>query len=111
MATLSDLASVFRSKNADPFLTTIDIYFPGPAEYHHCRAANVLTTEAVAGAYRIPEEAVYGIFFADALHVAKVTIYKYAGGDFAGLGDPGVGDMFGAQQHVPLLDLPVPDAG
>jgi hypothetical protein len=107
-AALSDLASVFRSKNAEPFLTTIDIYFPGPTEYERVKLAGVLTPQTVAAAYRMPPEAVHGIHFVDPIHTIKVSIYKYADGQFLGQGDPEMSDMYGAQQHIPLLDIRVP---
>jgi uncharacterized protein DUF4387 len=108
MTTLSDMASIFRSKNADPFLTTIDIFFKTPAEYERVKASGVLTTPTIAGAYSMPEAAVFGIYFIDSLQAVKVSIFKYADGKFIGQGDPELRDMFGAQQHVPLLNIAVP---
>jgi uncharacterized protein DUF4387 len=108
MASLSELATVFRSKNADPFMTTIDIYFPTPLEYNRVKVSGVLTKARVAEAYSMPEAAVYGIYHIDSLHAIKVTIFKYSDGIFIGQGDPQLRDMFGAQQHIPLLDIEIP---
>ena len=107
MAKLSDLATIVRSKNAEPFMTTIDIYFSGPEAYRQVKESGSLTVERVSELYRIPPEAVYGIYFVDAVEAAKVTLYKYNDGEFRGLGDPEVGDMYGAQVYVPLLSLEI----
>ena len=107
MAKLSDLATIVRSKNAEPFMTTIDIYFASPETYQAVKSSGSLTAENVAELYRIPVEAVYGIYFIDAVEAAKVTLYKYNDGAYRGLGDPEVPDTYGAQVYVPLLDLEV----
>lgn len=104
---LSDLAPVIRSKNAEPYLSTIDVYFAGRKEFETARDSGALTEERVAELYNLPLEAVYGIYFIEAVNAAKVTIYKYNEGEFRGSGDPIDGDIFGAQQYVPLLDLEI----
>jgi hypothetical protein len=107
MTKLSEIAGIVRSKNAEPFLTTIDIYFSGAEPYERVKRSGALTPERVAEVYKIPVEAVYGVYFVDAVHAAKVSLYKYNNGEFRGLGDPDVGDIYGAQVYVPLLDLEV----
>lgn len=109
MTKLLELATVVRSKNAEPYLTTIDLYFPDAESYGRVRDSGSLTKERVAQTYKIPEEAVYGVYFVDGVNAAKVTLFKYDGG-YLGLGDPSLGDIFGAQQHVPLLDLEIDPA-
>jgi hypothetical protein len=107
---LSDLATTFRSKNAEPFLTTMDIYFPDEFTYSRVKDSGVLDEAAVLAAYKVPEQAFYGIYWVDDLCAVKVTLLKYDGksGEYLGQGDPELSDMFGAQYHVPLLDLEVP---
>lgn len=107
MTKLAELAGIVRSKNAEPFLTTIDIYFSGPEPYERLKASGVLTVERVAELYSIPVEAVYGVYFIDAVYAAKVSLFKYNNGEYRGLGDPDLGDIYGAQMYVPLLDLEV----
>jgi len=106
LAKLRQLASIVRSKNAEPYLTTMDIYFPSSQEYEEVRTSNALAPERIAEAYKIPADAVYGVYFVDAVHAAKVTLFKYNGG-YRGQGDPDVGDVFGAQQYVPLLEIEI----
>lgn len=110
-ARLGDLAGVVRSKNAEPYLTTIDVFFPDQASYESVLRSGSLTVEAVAATYHIPAEAVYGIYFVDELQVVKVTLFKYEEGRYLGSGDPALGDMIGAQAYVPLLDLEIVGAG
>lgn len=105
LATLADIASVFRSKNAEPFLTTIDIFFANMADYHRAKDSGSITLQSVAKQYNYPIDAVYGVYFLDSIGAIKVTLYKRAGGRYVGQGDPELSDMFGAQQHVPLTCL------
>jgi hypothetical protein len=106
-ARLGDLAGVVRSKNAEPYLTTIDVFFPDRATYDAVGRSGSLTVAAVAAIYGIPIEAVFGIYFVDQLQVVKVTLFKYGEGRFLGSGDPALADMIGAQTYVPLLDLEI----
>ncbi len=107
MKTLSELASVFRSKNAQPFLTTFDIQFPNKETYQKVKASEAINEYDIAQAYKIPEEAVYGIFWIDGINTVKITIYKYMNGKYLSIGDPELSDMFGAQQHGPLLSFQI----
>ena len=75
MATIEQLASVVRSKNAEPFFTTIDIYFSDDDSYKRVKDSGVITKERVAEAYNIPEEAVYGIFFVDVIIIFGLVTY------------------------------------
>jgi hypothetical protein len=109
MAKLSELATTFRSKNAEPFMTTMDIYFPDEETYVRVKESDVLTEGSILQAYKVPEQAFYGIFWIDDLRAVKITLLKYDGksGKYVTQGDPELSDMFGAQYHVPLLDLEV----
>jgi hypothetical protein len=104
---LSELASGMRSKNAEPYLTTIDVFFADRDAYDTVRDSGSLSAATVAATYGIPEAAVFGIYFVDALEVAKVSLYKYDDDEFLGAGDPALSDMIGAQAYVPLLDLEI----
>ncbi|MEX2194325.1 MAG: DUF4387 domain-containing protein [Thermoleophilaceae bacterium] len=109
MATkLADLASTFRSKNAEPFMTTVDIYFPEEDAYRRVKDSGVITEEVVQERYRLPPEAVHGIYFVDDIRAIKVSFLKHGDEGYLGQGDPDLSDMFGAQMHVPLLDVEVP---
>lgn len=102
---IRELAKVIRSKNAGPFLTTIDLFFDSDEKYRLVRDSGLLTRERVAQLYRIPVEDVVGVFHYDAARGIKVTTVKP--GRVAS-GDPESADVFGAQQYTPLLALEVP---
>ncbi len=100
---LKELAQVVRSKNAGPYEITLDVMFTDPAVYAHVRGSGVLTRQRLAELYRIDDSDItYCDFFEPAL-AFKCTIIRR--GDQGGIGER---DTFGAQQHAPLLDLPIP---
>lgn len=100
-----ELAKVLRGKNAGPFRTTFDILFDTDEPYQRVKNSGVLTKELIAELYSIRPEDVYGIFFVDAARGIKITIPKPI--DMAS-GAPRCRDLFGAQQHIPLLSIEVP---
>lgn len=100
-----ELAKVLRSKNAGPFRTTFDILFDTDEPYQRVKNSGVLTKERIAELYGIRPEDVYGIFFVDAARGIKITIPKPT--DMTS-GDVRCRDVFGAQQHIPLLNIEVP---
>jgi hypothetical protein len=101
---LSQVASVIRSKNAGPFELTLDVLFEDAALYRRVRDANVFTAERVAALYRIPVERVLHVVHYDPALAIKATIVRPVVS-----GSPGETDVYGAQQHAPLLDLEVPE--
>ena len=100
-----ELATVFRSKNAGPFLTTLDILFDADEPYRRVKDSGVLTKELIAALYGIKPEDVYGIFYVDAARGIKITIPKPV--DMIS-GHPDNRDLFGGQQHIPLKSIEVP---
>lgn len=103
MATIRQLASVVRSKNAGPFMTTFDILFKDKEAYQMVKNSRVITKELIANLYSIPIERVYGVYFVDEAMGIKASIYNdVASGDFD------CRDIYGMNQHAPLLDLEIP---
>jgi len=101
---LKDMAQVIRSKNAGPYEVTCDVMFKDPAVYAHVRDSGVLNRERLAELYRVTDpDITYCDFFEPAL-AFKFTYIRQ--GDQGGINER---DTFGAQQHAPLLDLPIPD--
>ena len=99
---LRDLASIVRSKNAGPFRLTLDILFRDERLFNHAVQSGCITRESVAKAYRVSPDQVTSIFVVPAGRAIKVTLRRPTGQcDF------GETDVYGCQQHVPLLDLPV----
>ena len=100
---LSELAKTIRSKNAGVDKITFDIIFRDRANYERVKRARVLTREAMARLYRIPAERISDFVEYDPGYAIKFTIYRLRPS-----GSAGDGDIFGAQQYAPLLELEVP---
>jgi hypothetical protein len=102
MAKLYDLARVVRSKNAGPFVVTLDLLF----EDEDCwkKVSEALTRDHVAKAYNIDPDMVLNIISYKPALAIKVNIKRKLPS-----GHPGDRDVYGAQQHVPLamIDLGV----
>jgi hypothetical protein len=101
---LSQLAKTIRSKNAGVDKITFDVIFRDRANYERVRRARVLTRETMAALYRIPAERISDFVEYDPGCAIKFTIYRLRPS-----GSAGDGDIFGAQQYAPLLELEVPD--
>ena len=104
MPTLGDLASVIRSKNAGPFQVTIDIMFAAAEDYRRTLNSPLFTPAEIARRYRIKEKEVALIPFERVLAI-KITIPRRWGS--RGSGSMGDRDVYGAQQHGPLVDLEI----
>jgi hypothetical protein len=100
---LEDLCAVLRSKNAGPFLITLDMIFKDPAAYEAVKEARLITEELVADRYRIPVEDVVAVEYIDALNAIKAS-YKRR----LPAGSPGDPDCYGMNQEAPMLDVAVP---
>lgn len=100
---LSELAVIIRSKNAGPYRLTFDVLLPDATTFHRVKASQVLTRESISRALSLPLEAVTSSFDLEAAHAFKVTVRRPQG-----QGDPGDSDMYGCQQHVPIMNLLVP---
>lgn len=94
---LSELARVIRSKNAGPTLLTVDVLFVDAQGFG--RGVAALTVEAVATCYGRAESDVR------VLAVPSANAVKIVMPRAVPAGAPGDRDVYGAQQHAPLLDL------
>jgi hypothetical protein len=97
---LSDIAQVIRSKNAGPCRLTLDIMFASDTDYQRVVQSPALSREAIGLLYRIPSEDVTVIPYPLGRAI-KITLPR----DTAG--DPGDRDVYGAQQHAPLLGIEI----
>jgi Domain of unknown function (DUF4387) len=96
---LDAIAKVIRSKNAGPCLLTLDVMLPDAATFDYVAARIGLLRRQVAQRYGRSENEVAVLPFAPALAV-KITLPR----DIVS-GDVGDRDVYGAQQHAPLLDI------
>lgn len=103
MATLRDLASTVRSKNAGVDHITFDIIFRERSSFERVRDAKVITPEVVSRLLRVPAERITDFVVFEPANAIKFTIKRERPS-----GSPGERDVFGSQQYAPLLDLEVP---
>ncbi len=100
---LYDLAHVLRSKNSGPFAVTLDILFDDPASYRRVLESGVITRQTIAALYHIPVESITDLAAYDAGLGIKITFLREIAS-----GTVGDRDVYGAQQHAPLIDLEIP---
>jgi hypothetical protein len=97
---LIDIASVVRSKNSGPFEMTLDIIFKTRALYDQVKASNALNEVVISRLYAVGKDSHVKIISFDPASALKITFpRRIASGS---LGDT---DIYGAQQHAPLLTL------
>ena len=101
MARLHELASLVRSKNAGPFLLTIDVLFDDEEKYVRVRDGKRINARAIADLYNLDESEVR-VFDYDAGRAIKVTFPRPLVS-----GTPGDPDVTGGQQYAPLTQLEV----
>lgn len=97
---LTDIASIIRSKNAGPYELTMDILFDKLEDYQKVCAAKVFNEQLVCDLYRITPDKIVNIVEFDPAKAIKITIRRPICS-----GDLGETDVYGAQQHAPLLGL------
>lgn len=100
---LIDYVDVLRSKNAGPFYFTIDIFCKDEKKYRNFKKQNPITVEYIAEAYDVDPELVQTVYV-DKAQGFKVTVpRKYSSGSAFDT------DIYGAQQHAPLMNLEIKD--
>ncbi|HSK69599.1 MAG TPA: DUF4387 domain-containing protein [Candidatus Limnocylindria bacterium] len=102
MKKLHELAALVRSKNAGPFAITLDVIFPDAGTYRGVLGTGALDNARVAALYGVPEEDMrrYELPLANAVKFSYPR--KASAGSF--LDD----DLYGCQQHAPLVMLDIP---
>jgi uncharacterized protein DUF4387 len=98
---LQDFAQVVRSKNAGPRRFTLDIIFRNDADYQRVAQSDVLTSERIAPLYGVSRDAVKVIYYPLGRAIKIVVPRSIMSGD------PGDRDVYGAQQHTPILGLEI----
>lgn len=95
-----EAASVVRSKNSGPYELTLDIMFKDRRYYDLFRKERVITPARVARMYGIPASDVLKVIYFEPSLAVKMTIRRRIPS-----GAPGDSDIYGAQQHAPLLNI------
>jgi hypothetical protein len=99
--TLADAALVVRSKNAGPFELTLDIIFKERRAFERARDTQLINKGLISRLYRVPEHDVFDIVAFEPANAIKATIKRRL--PSAAIGET---DVYGAQQHAPLLSVP-----
>lgn len=100
---ITELAHVIRSKNSGPFELTFDIIFKDEQSFNLAINSGIFTPALFAGLYKIPQEKVLGVIQYPPAKAIKATIVRSLPA-----GSLGETDVYGAQQHAPLLTIQVP---
>ncbi|MCC8982870.1 DUF4387 domain-containing protein [Bradyrhizobium acaciae] len=100
---LGNLASVVRSKNAGPYRITLDVLFERDDLYEAVSRSCALTAESLARLYGVDRSKISSFFEIPTARAFKATIYRPNAQ--CALGES---DVYGAQQHAPLLDMMIP---
>ena len=98
---LMDLAKVVRSKNAGPLKLTFDVMFESEGDYQRVVQSPAMSVGSIARLYGVPENTVEVLPYPVALAVKIVMDREMPAGS------PGDPDVYGAQQHGPLLGLEI----
>ncbi len=99
---LGDLATFVTSKNAGPFLLTVDVVFSDRAIYERVKQMGVVNPRMVSKLYGIPESHVLKVVNFDPASAIKVTFKRPV--PSGAVGDT---DVYGAQQHVPIMQYEI----
>ena len=97
---LDQIARVIRSKNAGPRKLTFDLMFASEADYQKVRAKIDHLRSDAARRLGVPENKLVVIDYPPASAIKLVIDRPMAG-------DPGDRDVYGAQQHAPLLGIEI----
>ena len=100
MTRLSDIARVIRSKNTSPFTYSLDIIFRHANDYQRFKSRQIIDAPLVAGLYGLAKEQVLDVIYFDPAFAIKICLPREVPS-----GGPGDRDVYGAQQHAPLLQL------
>ncbi|WP_374643530.1 DUF4387 domain-containing protein [Tabrizicola sp.] len=99
---LSDLAKTIRSKNAGTDKITFDIIFRERETYEMVKRSGALSPVRVCGILRLDPARLTDFVEYDPACAIKFTILRERPS-----GSAGDGDIFGAQQYAPFLDVEV----
>ena len=98
MTTLADIALVVRSKNTSPLTYCLDIIFRDAGDYARFKSGRLIDAGLIAGLYGIDREQVLDVIYFDPALAIKICLPRAISS-----GAPGDRDVYGAQQHAPLL--------
>ncbi|MEG0051418.1 MAG: DUF4387 domain-containing protein [Terrisporobacter sp.] len=98
MTKLSEVTNIIRSKNSGPYELTMDIMFKSVEEFKMACEKKIINEDIICKLYRINKEDIINIVEFEPACAIKITIKRPICS-----GDLGESDVYGAQQHAPLL--------
>jgi hypothetical protein len=98
---LTELASVIRSKNAGPLCVTLDLFFRDGEAYQRAVQSESLQVHSIASLYGLQSAQI------KRFDLPEILAMKLSMPRSVCAGHPGDGDLYGAQQHAPLMALKV----
>ena len=103
MTKLVELAKVLRSKNSGPFQITLDVLFDSRENYERVVRSGVINRENICRAYKLQDKDITEVVFFDSAMGIKVTFNRKISS-----GSAFDRDVYGAQQHAPLMEFIIP---
>ena len=100
MKNLREVAKVIRSKNSSPMKLTLDIIFKDRHVFEEVKKRDLINRAMIAKAYQLPESLIEKVIYFDPAIAVKIGIPRLVRS-----GSPGDTDVYGAQQHAPLLGI------
>ena len=100
MKNLRELARVVRSKNSSPMKLTLDIIFKDRQTFEAVKSRSLINKSVIARAYQVPEACIDKVIYFDPAIAVKIGMPRLVRS-----GSPGDTDVYGAQQHGPLLGV------
>ena len=97
---ITEIAKVVRTKNSGPFELTLDIIFKDRKYYDIIKKKGYITKVLISKLYKVPLNKVGEPVFFEPANAVKITIARKIPS-----GTIGDTDVYGAQQHAPLLGL------
>jgi hypothetical protein len=99
-----EAARIIRSKNSGPYELTLDIMFTEERWFRLFREKRIINPGLIARLYGVEESEILGIVWFQPANAVKATIRRRVAS-----GAPGDTDIYGAQQHAPLLSIEFED--
>jgi hypothetical protein len=100
---LHRLAKTIRSKNAGANHFTMDIIFDDFETYERVREADVITRDLIRELYGVEDQQIAQFVHYPPGNAIKITLRRPITS-----GDVGDSDIYGCQQYIPLLTIPIP---
>ena len=100
MKNILEIARVVRSKNSGPYELVLDIMLKDRALFEALRASGQFSPERLAKVYGVELSEIRRIVWFEPANAVKVVMPRRIVS-----GAPGDSDVYGAQQHAPLLGM------